>query len=235
MALVGRCGSKEALLADSSAQDISSAVKSGGGATDPALNARLANALAKARSLSVPKDNIEAAIRRGDAGTVDRGHTATYEALLGDVGLIIECQTANVTRCNQRVKSHLHKAGGHMAACGYLFARKGVVVVELPSGVDAQTHSFDKLFEDAVDAGGEDVVHKDVNLVEIITEPTQLTSIANALQDKGYSLTSYDLAYVPSSGERLEIDGEVREKLTQLIDILEEEADAVHVHTNSSL
>lgn len=137
-------------------------MKAGGGATDPTLNVKLANALSKARSLSVPKDNIEAAIKRGDAGTVDRGHSATYEALLGDVGLIIECQTANVTRCNQRVKSILHKQGGRMASCGYLFLRRGIVVVEL-----ADDAAFDKLFEDSVEVGGEDIIQKDGNLVEV--------------------------------------------------------------------
>ncbi|EIM23580.1 DUF28-domain-containing protein [Wallemia mellicola CBS 633.66] len=212
------------------ALDISAAVKLGGGATDPALNARLSNALAKARSLSVPKDNIEAAIKRGDAGAVDKGHSVTYEALLADVGLIIECQTANVTRCNHSVKTILAKHGGRMASCGYLFSRKGVINLELQDSA-----SFDTLFEDSIDAGGEDIVQKDHNLVEIITDPSQLTRVAESLIEKGYTLSSYDLAYIPVSGERQEIDDEIRETLTNLIDTLEEDSDAVDVHTNSTL
>lgn len=143
------------------ALDISAAVKQGGGSTDPALNVRLFNALAKARSLSFPKDNIEAAIKRGDAGAVDKGHSVTYEALFADVGLIIECQTANVTRCNHSVKTILNKHGGRMASCGYLFSRKGVINLKQDST------SFDTLFEDSIDAGGEDIVQKDHNIVEV--------------------------------------------------------------------
>lgn len=72
-------------------------------------------------------------------------------------------------------------------------------------------------------------------ITQIITDATQLTNVANALESKGYSLNSYDLAYIPASGERLDIDAEVKDRLTLLIDTLEEEADAVEVHTNSAL
>lgn len=59
--------------------------------------------------------------------------------------------------------------------------------------------------------------------------------MAESLIEKGYTLSSYDLAYIPVSGERQEIDDEIRETLTNLIDTLEEDSDAVDVHTNSTL
>ncbi|EOR03985.1 hypothetical protein E3P92_01101 [Wallemia ichthyophaga] len=212
------------------ALDISAAVKAGGGATDPALNAKLSNTLLKAKSLSVPKDNIEAAIKRGDSGAVDRGHSVTYEALLGEIGLVIECRTSNPTRCIHSVKSILNKVGGSLATSGYLFKRKGVVLVVLDN-----LNPFDKLFEDSLEAGGEDILQISSNLVEIITHPTQLTTVAHFLQEKGHSLSSYDLAYLPASGERVEIDEQLREKLSHLIETLEQDADAVEVYTNSVL
>lgn len=144
------------------ALDISAAVKAGGGATDPALNAKLSNTLLKAKSLSVPKDNIEAAIKRGDSGAVDRGHSVTYEALLGEIGLVIECRTSNPTRCIHSVKSILNKVGGSLATSGYLFKRKGVVLVVLDN-----LNPFDKLFEDSLEAGGEDILQISSNLVEV--------------------------------------------------------------------
>lgn len=62
-----------------------------------------------------------------------------------------------------------------------------------------------------------------------------MTRVAESLIEKGYTLSSYDLAYIPVSGERQEIDDEIRETLTNLIDALEEDSDAVDVHTNSTL
>src|SRR5438477_10385446 len=130
------------------------AAKHGGG--DPTMNLKLRYAIDKAREVSMPKDNIERAIKRG-TGEVEglQFEELTYEGYgPGGVALLVDVLTDNRNRTNGEVRKIFERSGGKMGSAGnvaYLFERKGVF------SVDARSQDEDALLEVALEAGAEDV------------------------------------------------------------------------------
>ncbi len=160
-------------------KNIELGARTGGG--DPAGNPTLYDAIQKAKRNSVPNENIDRAQKRG-AGL--EGDGADYQSLMFEgygpsgVGILIECLTDNRNRAATEVRTALTRNGGSLAepgAVSYLFARKGVVIV--PKG---------KLSEDEVGAAVRDAGAEEVNDLgesfEVVSEPTDLTSVRTALQ-----------------------------------------------------
>jgi YebC/PmpR family DNA-binding regulatory protein len=205
---------------------ITVAAREGGG--DPDGNPSLALAIQKARDASMPKDNIERAIQKGTGEGVDADafQTVLYEGYgPGGVALLIEALTDNRNRTGADVRHLLGKHGGSLGEPGsvsYLFDKQGVIVV------DGSRYGEDDLIA-AIDAGAEDIV-QDEDVFEVITAPSDLTTVRQALQDGGVELDSVELTQRPKS--RVPLDEADATQLLRLIDALEENDDVSAVHAN---
>ena len=205
------------------ANQIAIAARSG---TDPNMNPSLAMVLEKARQANMPKINIERAIAR----VADKSAAAlieeTYEGYgPAGVGIIIEVATDNKNRTMPEVRNTLSKNGGRMADPGsvmFQFARKGWIEVS-EKGEDAMMI--------ALDAGAEDVDDSEEGL-EIITAPSDLMKVRQALIDGGLTVANAELKYMPTTS--VEVADEDGEKLEKLLDALDDLDDVTAVHTNAA-
>jgi YebC/PmpR family DNA-binding regulatory protein len=208
------------------ARAITVAAREGGG--DPDGNPSLALAVQKARDASMPKDNIERAIAKGTGEGVDADQieTVLYEGYgPGGVALLIEALTDNRNRTGADVRHLLSKHGGNLGEPGsvsYLFDKRGVIVV------DAGRFDEDDLMP-AIDAGAEDIARDD-DVFEVITEPSDLAAVREALREAGVEYESADMTQRPKS--RVPLDEADAAKLLKLIDALEESDDVGAVHAN---
>ena len=208
------------------ARAITVAAQEGGG--DPDANAALATAVQKARDASMPKDNIERAIAKG-AGTgadADNIETVVYEGYgPGGVAVLVDAVTDNRNRTGADVRHLFSKHGGNLGEPGsvaYLFDKTGVIVV------DASRYSEDDLLV-AIEAGAQDIVAED-DIFEILTEPTDLAAVRDALTEAGIEVESAEVTQRPKTTVPLEEDGAA--KLFRLIEALEENDDVNEVHAN---
>jgi YebC/PmpR family DNA-binding regulatory protein len=208
------------------ARAITVAAREGGG--DPDGNPSLALAVQKARDASMPKDNIERAIAKGTGEGVDADQieTVLYEGYgPGGVALLIEALTDNRNRTGADVRHLLSKHGGNLGEPGsvsYLFDKRGVIVV------DAGRYDEDDLMP-AIDAGAEDI-SRDDDVFEVITEPSDLVPVREALREAGVEFESADMTQRPKS--RVPLEEADAAKLLKLIDALEESDDVGAVHAN---
>ncbi|WEV71705.1 YebC/PmpR family DNA-binding transcriptional regulator [Bifidobacterium sp. ESL0790] len=208
-------------------KNIEIAARLGGG--DPDGNPTLYDAIVKAKKASMPADNIKRAVKRGsgaEAGAADY-ETINYEGYApAGVGLIIECLTDNRNRAAAEVRSALTKGNGSLATSGavsFNFERKGQI--EVPSeGLD-----YDKLFEIAAEAGAEDV-SDDGDVYTVITAPTDLVTVREALQKANIDYNSADLVMNPKN--EIDLSLEDAQKVTKLIDNLDDLDDVQNIYSN---
>jgi YebC/PmpR family DNA-binding regulatory protein len=176
----------------------------------------------------MPKDNIERAIAKGTGEGVDADQieTVLYEGYgPGGVALLIEALTDNRNRTGADVRHLLSKHGGNLGEPGsvsYLFDKRGVIVV------DAGRYDEDDLMP-AIDAGAEDI-SRDDDVFEVITEPSDLVPVREALREAGVEFESADMTQRPKS--RVPLEEADAAKLLKLIDALEESDDVGAVHAN---
>jgi YebC/PmpR family DNA-binding regulatory protein len=202
------------------------AAREGGG--DPEGNPTLATAIAKAKGASVPKDNIDRAIKRGTGELQGESVEETsYEGYgPGGVAVLVNCLTTNRNRAAQDVRSAFNGSGGKLAepgAVSWMFEPKGVVTVAAGSAGE------DEIFLIAADAGAEDLRSGDDSF-EIVTPPDSLTAVRQALESNGIAIESYEHTQVPKT--LIEIDGSDAKKVLNLIDALEELDDVADVYAN---
>ena len=205
------------------ANQIAIAARSG---TDPNMNPSLAMMLEKARQANMPKVNIERAIAR----VADKSAAAlieeTYEGYgPGGAGIIIEVATDNKNRTMPEVRNTLTKNGGRMADPGsvmFQFARKGFILIS-EKGEDTMMT--------VLDAGAEDVDEAEDGL-EIITAPSDLMKVRQALLDAGLTVTEAELKYLPTT--TIELSPEDSEKLEKLLDAIDDLDDVTAVHCNAA-
>lgn len=207
-------------------KEISIAARMGGG--DPNANPRLRTAILKARGANMPKDNIERAIKKG---TGELG-AAIYEELNyegygpGGVAVLVEVLTDNKNRAAANVRNLFSKNGGNLGATGsvsYMFKRQGVIEY------DASTISEDKMMEDALEAGADDVATED-GVITVTTDPVNFEKTLEALQAKGYESLSAAVSMIPDTYSTLDTD--TTRKVLKLVDRLEEDEDVQNVYTN---
>jgi YebC/PmpR family DNA-binding regulatory protein len=205
------------------------AARHGGG--DPETNLKLRYAIDKAREVSMPKDNIERAIKRGTGeSSGDTVEELTYEGFgPGGVALLIDVMTDNRNRTSGEVRKILDRGGGKMGSAGnvsFLFERKGQIAVEA-AGTDE-----DKLLEIALDAGAEDV-KRDGSLFVIATDPTAFSSVQSALKAKGVTVANAEISQVPKAG--VDVDEETGRKVARLMEALDDHDDVQNVYSNANL
>lgn len=206
---------------------ITAAVKSGG-SDDPSGNLALKNAIAAAKTDTVPVDNIQGAIKRA-AGNSDSGQDfkeISYEGYgPGGTAIFIEALTDNVNRTVADVRAIFNKRGGSLGTSGsvaWQFEKKGVVM--LASASEAAE-------ECAIDNGAEDINPTDEGGLEIVTDPAALYSLQDALQAAGIESESASLTRIPTN--TVAVSGEDAQKLAKLIEAFEDLDDVQNVYTNA--
>lgn len=211
-------------------KNIEVAAKLGG--ADMAGNPTLYDAVLKAKKTSVPKDNIDRAVKRG-AGI--GGEAVEYTSIMyegygpGGVALMIECLTDNKNRAAAEVRTALSRNGGNLADPGsvaYNFTRKGVIVV----ASDGTTE--DDVMMAALEAGAEEIEPHSQGF-EVITEASDLVDVRSALVEAGIEYESADAEFVPNL--KVEVDAGTARKIFRLIDALEDSEDVQNVFSNFDL
>ena len=206
-------------------REITVAAKSGGG--DPGGNPRLRTAIDAARSLSMPKDNIDRAIKKGtgDLEGVDYVEI-TYEAYgPGGVALMIQALTDNPTRTVAEVRAKLTRNGGNLGTSGsvaFMFDRKGRIYMPASGDEDA-------MMEVALDCGASDFAN-DEGTFAITTELTELHTVKEALEGKGMKIAEAKLEWMPQS--TVHVTGDDAKALVKLLDVLEDLDDVQNVEGN---
>ena len=208
-----------------------------GGSPDPEMNAKLRTAIANAKAQNMPKDNIEAAIKRAfnkDAADIKE---INYEAK-GPYGtlMIIECATDNSTRTVANVKAILVRNGGELLTSGsldFMFSRKAVFEFDKRDDLD-----LEELELDLIDYGLEEIEEdkipqengEDKAIVRIYGDYTAFGELNKALEERGIEIKKAQLQYIPNTP--LELSEEQMDEVTILIDKLEEDDDVQNVYTN---
>ena len=202
---------------------VEAAARQGGG--DPAGNAVLATAIDKARSASVPKDNIERAIKRGTGELVgERLDTMFYEGYApGGVALLVQVMTDNRNRAASDVRSAFTRNGGNLGepgSVGYLFDQKGYLLVD---------GDEDDILLAALESGAEDV-RPSGDQFEVITAPEDFPAVKTALGDADLALQSAEVTQLPSTTIRL--DASKASRVLRLVDALDDLNDVQEVYGN---
>jgi YebC/PmpR family DNA-binding regulatory protein len=224
----GAADAKRGKLFSKLARAIIVAAREGG--PDPAGNLALQNAIEKARSYSMPKDNIERAIARGSgaAGDAEAFEQITYEGYgPNGVAIIVEALTDNRNRTAADVRHVFAKNDGNLGTSGavaWLFERRGIILV------DADRAEEDDVTLAAAEGGADDV-SQDGSSFEITTSPEALSSVREALEQAGIEVESAETSMVPKTTVELGDEAAARKTL-RLIDDLEELDDVNEVYAN---
>ncbi|WP_296475213.1 YebC/PmpR family DNA-binding transcriptional regulator [Roseinatronobacter sp.] len=221
----GRQDAVRAKLFSKLSKEITVAAKMGD--PDPDKNPRLRLAVKEAKAVSMPKDNIERAIKKSQGGDAENYDEIRYEGYgPGGVAVIVEAMTDNRNRTASNVRSTFSKHGGNLGETGsvaFMFDRKGQVVYPLGAG-DADT-----IMLAAIDAGAEDVETGDEEHV-IWCADTDLAAVSSALEEALGEASSTRLVWKPQTTTELDIDG--ARSLMKLIDALEDDDDVQNVTAN---
>ncbi|MDO5096008.1 MAG: YebC/PmpR family DNA-binding transcriptional regulator [Peptostreptococcaceae bacterium] len=219
--------SKRAQIFTKYARLISVAAKEGGG--DPEYNSSLKAAIDKAKSVNMPNDNIERAIKKGVGG----GEGENFEHIVyegygpGGVAVIVNALTDNKNRTAGNVRYYFDKNGGNMGTSGcvsFMFDRKGVIFVEKNDSVDEE-----EVMGIVLDAGAEDfIAHEDG--FEIITAPEDFSAVKEALENSNVELLSADITMLPQN--YTSVDESLQKNLEKMIDMFEEDDDIQEIFTN---
>ncbi len=207
-------------------REITVAAKFGGG--DPDGNPRLRTAIDAAKGNSMPKDNIERAIKKGtgELEGVDY-QEVTYEAYgPGGVAIMIQALTDNPTRTVADVRFKLSRGGGSFGSTNsvaFLFDRKGQMYVE------AAGRDEDATMEAALECGAEDFSREDDRFL-ISTDPADLHAVKTALEARGITATDAAIVWVPKT--TVKVEGDAAEQLLKLLEALEDLDDVQKVDAN---
>jgi len=209
------------------ARAITIAVQEGGGIGDPVHNFHLRLAIEKARDVNMPKDNIERAIEKGMGVGDSAIEQIQYEAYgPGGVALVIEAATDNRQRTVSAIKNVLERAGGAIGGPGtvsYLFSRSGILTI--PKG----SHSFDMLFEAALESGADDVVETE-DMFEVYAKVAALQEVKRLLDEHGIVIDNMEIFMNPKTMMPLPDDTMI--KIDELVEHLSNLDDVQHVFTN---
>ncbi len=204
------------------------AAKEGGG--DPDNNLALANAIEKARSYSMPKDNIDRAIAKGSGAGADAAdfETVVYEGYgPGGVAVIVEALTDNRNRTASDVRHLFAKNDGNLGTAGavsWLFERRGMVLVNA-DGVDEDELTL------AAAEGGADDVELDGSTFQIVGPVESLSAVREAVEAAGFAVESAELTMVPKTTVQVESENDAK-KILRLVDQLEDNDDVQDVYAN---
>jgi YebC/PmpR family DNA-binding regulatory protein len=208
------------------AKAITMAAKSG--SSDPDSNASLRSAITTAKAQNLPKDNIEAAIKRASAKDAANLAEVNYEGKWNNGVLIfVETATENTARTVANIKTIFKKAGGSLVPTGSLefqFARKAIFEMKKPS-ID-----MDELEMELIDAGLEEIKEEDSENIAIYADYTDFGNMSNKLHEMNIEYEKGSLQRVPNSP--IEITDSQMNELSALLEKLEDDDDVQNVYTN---
>ena len=198
------------------------------GSSDPDMNSKLRTAIINAKAENMPKDNIDAAIKRAGAKDTASMLEVNFEGKAPHGVLIfIECMTDNNTRSVANVKNILTKHGGEMLTNGsleFMFARKAVIEFELKDDMDVE-----ELEMELIDAGLEEIEAEDG--VAIVTgDYTSFGTLTKALEDMGIEITKANLERMANTP--ITISDSQQEDIDKILERLEDDEDVQKVFTN---
>ncbi len=201
------------------------------GGSDIGSNPRLRMAVDKAKGQSMPKDNIDRAIKRG-AGELDGAQYVEirYEGYgPGGSAVMVDCMTDNKNRSVADVRHAFAKFGGNLGADGsvnYLFNHVGLL--SYPAGSDE-----DAIMEAAIEAGAEDVVADDDSSIEVITDPVEFESVRDAMREAGFEPENAELTMRATTSA--ELDLKAAGSMVKMLDMLEDLDDVQNVYSNADI
>jgi YebC/PmpR family DNA-binding regulatory protein len=206
------------------------AARNGGG--DPDTNLRLRYAIDKARAVSMPRDNIERAIKKGTGELEGEALVeVSYEGYApGGVAILVEGTTDNRNRTSGEVRSTIEKAGGSLGTPGcvsYLFDRKGLIVIDAKKYPDE-----DAVMTAALEAGADDFQKAD-DVYELTTDPTQFSAVLEAITKAGFETVEAEVKNLAKT--YVDVDVEAGKKIIRLIELLDANDDVSNVYTNANL
>jgi YebC/PmpR family DNA-binding regulatory protein len=209
-------------------REIEIAVKSAG--SDPKGNFRLRIAIQNAKSVNMPKDRVEAAIKRATERNTAGYQEVVYEGYAPHgIAVLVECATDNPTRTVANVRHHFTHLGGSLATTGsitFLFERRGLF--RIPASQIPQPDDFEL---EMIDHGLDDLAREESEF-HLYTTFHDYGKMMKVLEEKGITVTSSELQYLPTTTKEL---SEVETKEVQdLLDALEEEDDVLSVFHNMS-
>ena len=199
------------------------------GGPDPSANFRLRTAIEKAKAAGLPNDNIKRAIEKGSGqGSSDNYEELVYEGYgPGGAAIIIEAMTDNRNRTAGDLRSNFTKFGGNMGetgCVGWMFKQAGVITF------DKDETNYEKLFEEAINAGAEDFIDEE-DEYKVITAVENFQIVTESLEKLGFKHKSAELSRIPEN--TIEItDTAVATSLLKLMDRLEEHNDVQNVYSN---
>ena len=204
------------------------AVKQGG--PDPAGNSKLKDVIAKCKANNMPNDTIKNAIKKASG----EGSNENYEEIVYEgygpngVAVIVNVSTDNKNRTAADLRHVFDRAGGNLGTSGcvsYLFNKKGVIVIDKT----ATALTEDDLMLLAVDNGAEDFEVEE-EVYEITTDPSDFTTVREALEKEGIEFVQAEIQMVPTT--YIELDEKTSERMQKLIDNLEDLDDVMDVYHN---
>lgn len=206
-------------------KDIAIAVKQGG--PHPEHNPKLRMAIQNAKGVNMPKDRVEAAIKRASSKEEKDFQEVTYEGYgPHGVPIMVECATDNPTRTVANIRLHFSKNGGSMGnsgSVGFLFERKGIFKFD-PAKIN-----LDELELDLIDAGAEDIEKNDDEVI-IYTKFTEFGHMQKFLESKHLEAKSSELQYIPTTTK--ELSEEEQDEVLKLVETLESDEDVQSVYHN---
>lgn len=204
-----------------------SARESGG---EPESNPRLRAAVAAAKAANMPNDNIKRAIQRGTGELPGVNYEAvSYEGYgPGGVAVMVETLTDNRNRTTPEIRHLFSRHGGNLGengCVGWLFTRKGLVLVPRSSGIDE-----DDLMEKALEAGAEDLDTSDDEYFRLATAPDELHLVKDQLESAGVEVEAAEFDMEPSTTQQLE--GKQAQQMVRLMEAFEDHDDVQNVWAN---
>lgn len=223
----GAQDAKKGKVFTKAAKDLILAAKAGGG--DPAHNATLRTAIAKAKAVNLPKDKIDQAIKKG-TGELAGGdlYEVMYEGYApGGVAIMVEAATENKNRAAADIRHIISKNGGNMGepnCVGWMFDRKGVITF------DGSKYAEDQIMEAGLEAGADDVLTEGGS-IEVHTAVENFAAVQKAFEDAGLTFENAELSLIPQN--LVAVDAAAGQKILNLIDKLEDYEDVQNVYVNA--
>ena len=208
-------------------KEISVAAKNGGG--DPLMNPRLRTAIAAAKEVNMPNDNITRAVKKG-TGELDGGaafEEMTYEGYgPGGTAILVESLTDNKNRTVSELRHIFTRSGGNLGETGsvsWMFKKKGAIYIPKEATTE------DALMEIALEAGAEDVILEGDEFA-VYTDPNSFEIVRTAIESKGLKISSAELTMIAQT--KVKLTGSDAETMIRFIEKLEDFDDVQKVHAN---
>lgn len=207
-------------------KEITVSVKESG--PDPDANPKLRLAIANAKGVSMPKDNIERAINKGKDKDSSNFEEVTYEGYLSHgIAVYVECTTDNTQRTVSNIRSIFNKYDGSLGKNGslsFLFDRKGIFLIPADNVTDKEEFELEM-----IDAGAEDIEEEE-GFITVTTSMEDFGNMQKKLEEMNIEAESQKLERIPH--ERVSLDKESAKKILKVIETFEDDDDVQNVYHN---